>query len=84
MGNGSVEPPQIHQADDDDENCSGDDDDVDNPHPDWKGALQYPQIYQVDPKVLAGRQSSAFSPPPLSDKCSVYSGDEDFERKKTK
>ena len=37
-----MKPPQIYQADDDDKDCSGDVDDVDNPHPDWKGALQYP------------------------------------------
>ena len=72
------------QADDDDKDCSGDDDDVDNPHLEWKGGSAVSTNLPSRPKVLAGRQSSAFSPPPLSDKCSVYSGDEDFERKKRK
>ena len=80
-----MKPPQIYRADDDDKDCSGDDDDdVDNPHPDWEGGSAVSTNLPSRPKVLAGRQSSAFSPHPLSDKCSVYSGDEDFERKKTK
>ena len=77
-----MKPPQIYQADDDDKDCSGDDDDdVDNP---LEGGSAVSTNLPSRPKVLAGRQSSAFSPHPLSDKCSVYTGDEDFERKKTK
>ena len=51
------------QADDDDKDCSGDDDDVDNPHPDWKGALQYPQIYQVDRKCSPADRALLFLHP---------------------
>ena len=67
-----MKPPQIYQADDDDKDCSGDDDDVDNPHLEWKGGSAVSTNLPSRPKVLAGRQSSVFSPPLLSDKCSVY------------
>ena len=48
-----MKPPQIYQADDDDKDCSGDD-------PDWKGALQYPQIYQVDRKCSPADRALLF------------------------
>ena len=81
---GSVKPQQIYQADDDDK--------------DVVAMMMMLIIHILTGRGLcsihkstkstesARRQTELcfFSNPPLSDKCSVYSGDEDFERKKTK